>query len=299
MGVAELFFPLALVVPLAALMVVFQARIAAPVAARLAVGATVSVSVVGFVGAVLIAFQFWAHVPWTTNIVRWCAMLGDAHAPVSAGFGIVASLVVFTSLVRTARYWHKRRTASAQHASLRRALDNDVAVADDPAVFAYSLPGREPVTIVSTGLLAALAPCEQQIVLAHEQAHHRFRHDRYLHVARVAATVFPPALVLLSGLEHALERWADEHAASVVGDRRLVAVTVARTALIASRPNTSLGALGFTATGPFTTTRRVESLLRPPAKVPVWTLAPTVGVVAALVTQLHHFEGLIRSLCRL
>jgi hypothetical protein len=135
--------------------------------------------------------------------------------------------------------------------------------------------------------------------LAHEAAHHRYRHDRFLFVGRLATALFAPTRLFARGLEHALERWADDYAAKVVGDRRLVALVVARVSLGSLDHGVPLGALAFGAAGPFSTTQRVRSLLRPPQTIPVWVPFLATAIVGALLTQLHHFEGTLSSLCQL
>jgi Zn-dependent protease with chaperone function len=307
MSVSELFFPLMVAGFLAILVVMFQAHLTPSIAARLAAASTISIALVGYFGAVLVAAQFWAHLPltanWAENWMHWCEAMNDSHMQVSAWSGVVASVIVVVGVARCIRYLVARRSARARQISLSRMVTGCVAIADDPSVFAYSIPGRKRLTIVSSGLLAALNAREQSVVLAHEEGHYRYRHDRYLHVAKIAALLFAPAALLRQGLEYALERWADEHAGTVVGDREFVAVTVARTSLIASHATMPVGVMGFSSVGPFGTTQRVKALLRPPVSslvlgpMQVCALGIATAVAIALATQIHHFDGVIRTLC--
>jgi Peptidase family M48 len=298
MGLVELFLPLAGAVLLGTLIVGLQARIAPRAAARLAFLFTVAVGGVGFVGSVLVTAQFFAHSSSLGAPPRWCSMLGS-RAGVSTTWGVGATGLVAFGVFRMGRYLLGRHASIASYRLLRRSVTEPLAVVDDAAVFAYSIPGRQRLTIVSAGLLSTLDEAERKVVLSHEDGHHHFHHDRLLHLGAIAAALFPPVAPLKRGLAHALERWADEHAATVVGDRRLVAMTVARTALLASRPSIPAGTLGFTSAGPFSTTRRVSSLLQPPAPVPVWVIVLTGASAAALATQLHHLELIVETLCRM
>jgi Zn-dependent protease with chaperone function len=311
-SVAELFLPLVGAGFIAVVVVMLQARISAPMATRLAAGATISIGLTGFIGSVLVAVQFWTHAPfgftsnsnWAVRWAHWCDVISESHTQYSAWSGLGASSIVFIGIARSLRYCIARRSTLDRQASLVRVLGATIAVADDPAVFAYSIPGRNPFTILSSGLVAALDEREQQVVLAHEEGHHRFRHDRYIHGAVLATKLFPLAAPLRQGLEHAVERWADEHAGAVIGDREFVAITVARTALLASHTTVPVGALGFTkwgrgVVGPFATTNRVRSLLRPVAPIPTWALLAAALVVGALGAQVHHFESVLRTLCQM
>jgi hypothetical protein len=69
---------------------------------------------------------------------------------------------------------------------------------------------------------------EQRIVLAHERAHAHYRHDRYLLAAEPAAAALPPLRALARRVNYSIERWADEAAAAICGDRRLVAITLGK-----------------------------------------------------------------------
>jgi predicted Zn-dependent protease len=168
-----------------------------------------------------------------------------------------------------------------------------------PKVFAYAVPGANPLTVVSHGLLAQLDTNERDIVLAHEAAHHVHRHDRYVLIGELAAAIFAPVRFVVRGLEHALERWADEHTAAVIGDRRTVALTVARVALLRGDCKRPVGVLGFALHSPFSTTRRVRSLLQPPPVAWGWSVLFAGGGVVCLAAQVHHFDGLMQSICRI
>jgi Zn-dependent protease with chaperone function len=146
-------------------------------------------------------------------------------------------------------------------------------------------------------MLAALEPDERRALLAHEQAHLRHRHDRYLLIGKLAAGL-PVLTPLAAQQRHALERWADEDAAEIVGDRSLVARAVARAALAAhDRPVPALAMLGADVPA------RVEALLRVPsgsAPGAVWSLVAFAAVGITLVSaavQVHHLSAVLTAIC--
>ncbi len=112
---------------------------------------------------------------------------------------------------------------------------------------AYALGGRAARVVVSQGLLALLDERERDAVVAHELAHVRLRHHRLLCFAQVVASALgkaaPTARRAHAALERELEAIADEAAASTVGDRRVVARALAKTALASptNGPATSFG----------------------------------------------------------
>jgi Peptidase family M48. len=130
----------------------------------------------------------------------------------------------------------------------------------------FAVPAMRGRIVASRPLLAALPSDERRAVLAHETAHLRHRHHRYRLAAELAAAVNPLLRPLVPAVEYATERWADEVAAEVVGDRTVVARALARTGLRAAEPRRtspwSAAALyAVAARSPLV--RRVEALLAP------------------------------------
>ena len=180
---------------------------------------------------------------------------------------------------------------------LRHDHPGAVEIASYTQPFAYTLPGRGGHVVVSSGLLELLDDDEQHVVLAHEHAHARHRHDRYVLIGQLASVNLPLLRPLLRRLQFSLERWADESAVNAAGgDRRFVARTLGKVALSASAPG---GALGINRFG---VTARVAVLLSP-ALSPrqpvvttfVWAAITSVGVLASV--QIHHPAGMLTSVC--
>ena len=100
---------------------------------------------------------------------------------------------------------------------------------DEPV--AYVKPGGSQAIVLSQGLIDLLTPDEVGVVVAHEDAHARLRHDRLLLIGHVAFSVVPLLYPVLRRLEFTLERIADESAVDACGDRQFVGRTLAKVAL--------------------------------------------------------------------
>ncbi|MCD0449243.1 M56 family metallopeptidase [Actinocorallia sp. API 0066] len=222
----------------------------------------------------------WPHA--ADRLPEW-ALFGDEE-PVSALLGLGALLLLLGCLfvvVRLGAHWVAEVRAAQR---LARPLPTDVPVA-------LAVPGRRGGVLVSRGLVAALSPAELDVVRWHEASHLRHRHHRYLAVGALAAELLPPLRPLHDRLRFALERWADEDAAEAVGDRALVARTIARVALL--QPRRDPGPLGaFADAG---VVRRVEALLggapcRNPIAGPVVLVGTGLvsGALALTALQLDH-----------
>ncbi|WP_030232277.1 M48 family metalloprotease [Streptomyces sp. NRRL S-350] len=158
---------------------------------------------------------------------------------------------------------------------------DDLAVLPDLNPYAYALPGSPGRVVVSTGMLAGLAADEREALLAHERAHLRHRHHRYLLATQLAACINPFLRPLQDAVAYSAERWADEDSAQAVGDRRITARAVARAALV-SHAAPAPGFAAFAApAGPVP--RRVAALLGPVPTSRNWPPAKTPAGLAAMV----------------
>ncbi|MFH9137623.1 M56 family metallopeptidase [Streptomyces sp. NPDC017524] len=197
-----------------------------------------------------------------------------------AGKASILALVAVTVACGVTVHRHYRFRARA-HRTLAGLPGGDVAVLPDDVPYAYALPGSPGRVMVSTALLASLEPAERRALFAHERAHLAGRHHRLLLATRLAGCVNPLLWPLLGALVYSTERWADEEAARVTGDRRLTARAVGKAALV-SRPVPGGAAFAaFAAVGPVP--RRVAALLGPVPPDRGWPPALTPAGVAALV----------------
>ncbi|MFC6879000.1 MULTISPECIES: M48 family metalloprotease [Actinomadura] len=265
---------------------VWSARLLATVAV------TTAVAVAGTVVFVGVNYLAGLAPGLTTWLPEW-ALFGDDR-PLPAPVGVPALVLAAAG---AAVVWRllARWTADvrAARADARRPLDTD-------APIALAVPGRGGGVAVSRGLLAMLGPEELRVVFEHERSHLRHRHHRYLAAGALAAAVLPPLRPLDARLRFAVERWADEEAAETVGDRALVARTIARVALTApsaaygspyGRPFAGLGGSGVV--------QRVQALLgEPPPKnavsgpLVVLTAGCVMSLLASTALQLDQALGI-------
>jgi beta-lactamase regulating signal transducer with metallopeptidase domain len=157
--------------------------------------------------------------------------------------------------------------------------------------------------VVSGRLLDRLDTGRRAALIAHEQAHLAGRHHLFASVARLAAAANPMLLPVARSVEYTVERWADEHAAAVTGDRRLVAETIGQVALLATpgrrrAPAVAMGIVGQLTqrvsvawAGPVP--RRVAALLAcPPRRRTVLVAASAAIVLLAGVSALEAARDL-------
>jgi Zn-dependent protease with chaperone function len=191
---------------------------------------------------------------------------------VAAAAAMTAGALVFAERTR-------RRARTTRRFTGRLDVAGGVAVVTDPGAPAYAVPCRGGVVVIDARLLPQLDARERRAVLAHERAHLRHRHVRYLNVAALAAAVNPLLRPLVDAVAHGAERWADEEAAQRLGDRVAVARALAKVGLFqrsaggAAAPQLAMAAHGVPA--------RIEQLLRPPAGRSIRIALPLVVAAAA------------------
>lgn len=248
----------------------------------------------------------------TIFVLGEVALFGIAQMPIFAVFGlwspasirrvnpfpgpiaaISMALLAVLAVAATAVIAHRvRALVRVFHSRLggpRRT--GHLVVIDDDRVDAFTTPGPGGRIIVTAGLLAALSVKEQQVVLAHEMTHLRHRHVWWRLAADLAAAINPMLRPTATAVAHATERWADESAARVTGDRRLVARTVARVALAQHGLVRDVG-LRIAVTGG-DIPRRVQALLTP---TPPRTRSGVL-ILAALLLAAGAATGLLAEAC--
>ena len=249
--------------------------------------------------ALLTAFAA-ARAPFLAALGDYSQHIIQRGDPIPSLAGAVAGLALVAAAVAVAVLFRNRARALAE--SYRRAAQlhgiNRVVVVPGPAIEAYALPGRPGRIVVSDLLFDHLGADSRTALIAHEQAHLSGRHYLFAAAARLAAAANPMLLPVARSVEYTLERWADEHAAAVTGDRGLVAETIGQVALLASDrparlPTMSLGIVGSRArrvsvawAGPVP--RRVAALLTAPPRRHIVLLAACAVIV--LLTGLAAME---------
>jgi Peptidase family M48 len=266
------------------------ARLEPRQATWLLTGAAVALAACSTAALALLVAYAAARIPALAALGDYSQHVVRRGDPISALTGAVAALALAGAAVAVAVIFRNRARALAQ--SYRRAAglraDDTVVVVPGPAIEAYALPGRPGRIIISGCLLDQLDAGGQAALLAHEQAHLSGRHHLFAAAARLAAAANPMLLPLARSVEYTVERWADEHAATVTGSRRLVAETIGRVALLASprrrAPSVSLAMTGTPTrrisvawAGPVP--RRVAALLTAPPRQRVVLIAACAAVV--------------------
>jgi Peptidase family M48 len=286
-----------LLVYLPLLIPVLAAATARPLAARLEpreatwllTAATVVLAGCSTVALALLAASAAARIPALASVGHYSRSVVHRADPTSAVTGTVAALVLTAAAVAVAVAVRHRARALAE--SYRRAArlheDGTVVVVRGNAVEAYALPGWPGRIVVSGRLLEALDEPGRAALLAHERAHLAGRHHLFTTVAHLAAAANPVLVPLARMVDYTVERWADEHAAQITGDRRLVAATIGRVAMMvtpARWPGASLGMVAAASrrvsmawAGPVP--RRVAALLGPPPRSRVLLVAIAVLIV--------------------
>ncbi|KPI21914.1 peptidase M48 Ste24p, partial [Actinobacteria bacterium OK074] len=223
-------------------------RMAPALAARVLAGAAV----------VTAAATAWSLLLLTATLVDAAPpVVADARAdglrlsePVPETIAAAACVLL---LVLGHRLYRAVRTERRTRRTLRRLCagqppDTELVVAASAVPRAFAVPGGAGLPgriVVTTAMLGALAPEERRVLLAHERAHLTHRHARLCTAVALAAAVNPVLAPVARTVGFLVERWADERAATAVGDRACTARALARAALTAGRPEPSCG-LGFT-----------------------------------------------------
>ncbi|WP_018505491.1 M56 family metallopeptidase [Parafrankia discariae] len=252
----------------------------------------------GFVLSV-VAFTLLAPIPTLAAFGHWSATVVRGHDPLPATAGLLPAVVVVGLLAAAARRAVAvGRDLAAAELTCRRLgpAPTGLVIVDDDHPDAYTLPGLTGRIIVSTAMLRALPPDERRVLLAHEHSHLRHRHHAYTQLADLAAAANPLLRTPAAAVRLAVERWADEDAATTADNRAVVVRALARAGIARSgtvtMPTASLGAVDTDLA------HRARALREPPPKPqPALALALTALILATAAaavdtshTTEHRFE---------
>ena len=252
-----------------------------------------------FAFLVIIAFTGLGRISFVASQGHWSAARWRGLDPVGIWTARAAGVVLIACLgwfaVTFVRQLSARRAVRALNGGF--GTDETLVIVDDEAPHAYSIGGRRPRIVISRGLLQELSAAERRAVLSHEAAHVQHHHDVHLLVVRLAAAMNPMLHRFVATAVFAVERWADEQTATVVGDRRLVARTLVRAALAGvgsvGRPDAAL------AHAASDVHHRVTALLAgPPRQRWSVTSATTLLLLATLMSPLLAANNLTALLDR-
>jgi Zn-dependent protease with chaperone function len=251
----------------------------------------VAVAVAVVPAVAVLALGYLTHLPWFDGAFAWCRDALGLHHHVPTWLGVPAVAVMFAGTIRFVRVCQTWARFRCRHS-------DGVEIVATSELYAYTMPGPGGHIVVSAGLVDHLDDWEMAVVVAHERAHARHRHDLFVIVSAAAVALMPPLAPLRSRLRFALERWADESTVDELDvDRHQVARTLASVALLgAAVPAGAVGIVGLGVAG------RVTALLEPPAtsRSPLWMAVGVVGIVtvlAASAVQVHHVLPLLATLC--
>ena len=222
-----------------------------------------------------------------------CARVMGHLAPRSlAHLGWVAGALAVVAAVRTWRsirqLRHVRDGALAEVPTqwCRHHATYELVVVPSAEIVAFSVSAACPRIVVSEGLSGALSPDELAVVLRHEEAHLRHRHDRYLAALRIGETALsflPFVRTSANAVRLSLERWADESAADGSEPDR-VALKTALLRVVHAAISTPLAAFGAAET----VLERLSALEGPPPqssvrrRLAVWVPVVGLAMVAAM-----------------
>jgi peptidase M48-like protein len=232
----------------------------------------------GFILAV-IAFTWVGQYPDIAERGAWSTAVLRTNSPPATAAAICGALVLLAAISATVTLVRRVRALVGVYGACRGlTAPGGVVVLDDPRPEAFTTPRPIGRVVVTTGLLGALRADERRTLLAHERSHLAHHHAWWRLVADVAAAANPLLRPASRSVATAVERWADEDAARTVGNRRLVARTLAHVALLqtaAARSSAQLAATGGDIAS------RVRALLAPaPRRRPM----PLVALIALVVS---------------
>ncbi|GAA3798581.1 M48 family metalloprotease [Streptomyces chiangmaiensis] len=276
----DVYTPILLSLLLAAVSPLVARRVAPALAARVLAASAVFTAAATTWSLLLLAVTLVGQAPPVVADAR-----DDGHPlfdPVPEAIALAATLALLLVVVRVRRAVRAERSA-------RRALrtlcaghppDTELVVAASPVPQAFAIPrsgGTPGRILVTSAMLGALDPAERRVLLAHERAHLAHRHAFLATAVTLAAAADPLLAPVRTTVTFLVERWADERAADVVGDRSTTARALARAALTTRRRPPSC-ALNFT---DHAVSRRIAALQAGPPPH-LWPLAATTLALGAL-----------------
>ncbi|MDT5028464.1 MAG: hypothetical protein QOE61_4890 [Micromonosporaceae bacterium] len=248
-------------------------------------------------GLATVAFTAVAQIPLVAAIGEWSEPILRQTDPVPIWVAIGCGLLLVPAGVLGVRALATRIRGLAAWYRMSWRLEHveRLIVVDEDRPEAFATPVGRGRIVVSTGMLRALQADERRALLAHEASHMSRGHAWWLMAADLAAAVNPLLAANARAVGHTVERWADEDAARAVGDREVVARSLARAALHAhdmrSRPAPALAATDGRVGD------RVRALLAEPPRfrlLPAVALLVLVAItVGSAVTVLDHTDAFL------
>jgi Zn-dependent protease with chaperone function len=251
----------------------------------------------------LLALAAAMRVPVFASLGRLCARAMSRVDPAPLMLGAIAALLLAVAALSVLRVAWLRTSALVSAHREARSLSGDgrlLVIVEDSRADAYAVPGRPARIVVTSGMLNALTEAEREVLLAHERAHTSARHYLFTAAVRLSAAANPLLRPLAAAVSHSVERWADEQAVLVTGNRQLAARTIAKAALAAAttypgrRAKVPMLAVAgerdeFKRSG--SVPRRVNALLGPPPRLHYLLVAVAIVLVAVSSLAALHAAG--------
>ena len=233
-------------------------------------GAGVALAALSTAALGLLAFTGVLRIPLVASLGHLSAAVIRREDPASLSAALAAAALLAAAVLAAARTGARRARALVSAARKARCLPGaaQVVVVPDGSADAYTAPGWPGRIVVTAGMLDALAPAEQEVLLAYERAHAAGHHYLFIALSHFAAAANPLLRPVAAAVSYTVERWADEIAAGRCGDRRLTARAVGKAALASSPTNVPRGRAAAEPgiTGP--AVHPVRRLTRRPGPVP-------------------------------
>jgi Zn-dependent protease with chaperone function len=175
-----------------------------------------------------------AQIPLAAALGHYSARVLGSGMPVPVAAGGLAAVTVcglLAAALRRAALGGRDLVLAAVACRRLGPAVGGLVVVDDEEPDAYTLPGLGGRVVVSTAMLRALPADERRVLLAHEAAHLTRRHHLWVQTAELAAAANPLLRPAARAVRAAVERDADEVAATEVDDRLLTARALARAGL--------------------------------------------------------------------
>jgi hypothetical protein len=257
---------------------------------RLLVFSAVVVACLSAYSMFLLGCTLVGQLGFVAEVGHWSARAVSVDDPVERSVAVVAIAALAVAAVAASRIVAIRTLAFIRAYQLGRRLTpgKGLAVVHDAQPIAYALPGG--VFVVSASLLRALTALERKVLLAHEAAHCRHKHHYWRAVADICGCVNPFLRPVASTVHALTERWADEAAATSVGDRRATAAALARTAELTNTWTTRTSHPAHAtmlAVGDGNIADRVAALMAEPPRTSYWRIAVLAGLLAVTVVTAH------------
>ncbi|MBX7548609.1 M56 family metallopeptidase [Streptomyces sp. NPDC048665] len=273
----DVYGPLVLSLLLALVGPVIARRVAPALAAPVLASAAVLTAAATTWSLVLLAAALLGDAPPVIREAREAGRPVMDPVPEVIGLGASAALLVVAVRLHRAVRAERSTRRALRRLCAGQPADTELIVAASAVPQAFAIPGRPGRILVTSAMLSALTPAERRVLLAHERAHLTYRHGALVTAVTLAAAANPLLRPVRTAVAFLVERWADEQAADLVGDRRTTARALARAALTAGRARAAC-ALGFTDRA---VTRRIAALqTTPPPRL--WTAAAAVLALGAL-----------------